>query len=333
MAESAPILSTPAEHILEEPTPITVQPSDQRLSDEQLYVQYEIQRTINEIREGRWSRIALQFPDEMLVDAPRVFEALRDGLKQARLSQRGKAIELPKEEAVQEVTTKLEETTLETDLTGGQPVPAPENVEDKLCILGDTSYGACCVDEVAAEHVDAEVIVHYGRSCLSPTARLPVIYVFTEKSLDLNAAIASFESTYTNKDDKICLMADIPYSHHLNELQLRLTQEGHTNVFKTSIIRDPRSPLPNRTVPAEVQDDPERLKEWNVFHVATPPTSLLLILSFRIKAMHIFDTESTASSTLEASTSQLLRRRYALITRLSTVSIFGILINTLSVYN
>jgi diphthamide biosynthesis protein 2 len=36
-----------------------------------------------------------------------------------------------------------------------------------IFILADTSYGACCVDEVAAEHVDADLIVHYGRSCMS----------------------------------------------------------------------------------------------------------------------------------------------------------------------
>lgn len=35
-------------------------------------------------------------------------------------------------------------------------------------ILADTSYGSCCVDEVAAEHVMADLIVHYGRACLSP---------------------------------------------------------------------------------------------------------------------------------------------------------------------
>lgn len=37
-----------------------------------------------------------------------------------------------------------------------------------IFILADTSYGSCCVDEVAAEHVNADLIVHYGRSCLSP---------------------------------------------------------------------------------------------------------------------------------------------------------------------
>jgi diphthamide biosynthesis protein 2 len=35
-------------------------------------------------------------------------------------------------------------------------------------ILADTSYGSCCVDEVAAQHIDAQVIIHYGHSCLSP---------------------------------------------------------------------------------------------------------------------------------------------------------------------
>ncbi|KAF2172139.1 hypothetical protein M409DRAFT_49880 [Zasmidium cellare ATCC 36951] len=323
-SESAPVLSTPAEHILEEPTPVKVRSSESRLSEEQLYLQYEIKRTIDEIRDGKWKRIALQFPDDMLVDAPRVFERIRDGLKAAR-----KNASIDSNGNVNDIAESLAETSL----GNAQTHPNLDLVEEKLCILGDTSYGACCVDEVAAEHVDAEVVIHYGRSCLSPTARLPVIYVFTSKPLDLDAAVESFKSTYKDLDEKVCLMADIPYSHHLNDLQLRLAREGYRNVFTTSIIRDPASLLPNRTLPAEVQENAEALKEYSIFHVATPPTSLLLILSSRIKAMHIFDTDSISPAALEASTRQLLRRRYALITRLSTVPIFGILINTLSVSN
>jgi diphthamide biosynthesis protein 2 len=26
---------------------------------------------------------------------------------------------------------------------------------------------SCCVDEVAAQHVDADAVVHYGRACMS----------------------------------------------------------------------------------------------------------------------------------------------------------------------
>jgi diphthamide biosynthesis enzyme Dph1/Dph2-like protein len=27
---------------------------------------------------------------------------------------------------------------------------------------------SCCVDEVAAEHIKADALIHYGRACLSP---------------------------------------------------------------------------------------------------------------------------------------------------------------------
>lgn len=333
MAHSAPILSTPAEHILQEPTPQVVQSREQGvLSEEQLYLQYEIKRTISEIRAGQWKRIALQFPDDMLVDAPRVFERLRDGLKHERAA-RAAASEDEKN----------------------------EEKEEKLCILGDTSYGSCCVDEVAAEHTDADVVVHYGRACLSPTARLPVIYVFTAKSLHLDAVVASFKETYppsSQAEEKVCLMADIPYSHHLDELYRRLTEEeGYGHIFKTSIIHDPASLIPNRTTPVTTTGEggegrgtdeaaTAALKEYSIFHISEPPTSLLLILSSRIKSLHIFPTTpSSSSSSLSSSsdsppppthlasttTTPLLRRRYALITRLSTIPIFGILINTLSV--
>lgn len=36
-----------------------------------------------------------------------------------------------------------------------------------LYVLADTSYGSCCVDEVAAQHVDADAMVHYGHACMS----------------------------------------------------------------------------------------------------------------------------------------------------------------------
>jgi len=82
---AAPILSTPDTHIFEDTTQQPTLQARSRLSDEQLYVRYEIARTVREIRAAAWKRIALQFPDEMLVDAPRVFENLRNALRASRL--------------------------------------------------------------------------------------------------------------------------------------------------------------------------------------------------------------------------------------------------------
>lgn len=330
-SEAAPVLSTPSEHIFEEAT--TIQSSDSRLSDEQLHIQYEIDRTTSELCKGQYKRIALQFPDDMLTDAPRVFELLREGLRQRKKASR--AADESGSTDSKSATEQLQDLSLSEPTDAFQASPA--NME-KLCILGDTSYGACCVDEVAAEHVDADVVVHYGRSCLSPTARLPVIYVFTSKPLNLDAAVASFEKTYDERDGKVCLMADIPYAHHIPELHEKLVAAGYSNVYATEIVPDPKSSLPNRTLPYDVRANTEALREYAVFHVSSPPTSLLLILSSRVQSIHIFPTDAVSPASgkpeaLEAFTSQVLRRRYALITRLSTVPVFGILINTLSVKN
>ena len=36
-------------------------------------------------------------------------------------------------------------------------------------MLGDTSYGECCVDEVAAQHLNADAVIHFGHTCLTPS--------------------------------------------------------------------------------------------------------------------------------------------------------------------
>jgi diphthamide biosynthesis protein 2 len=326
-ASGAPVLSTPAEHIFEVPVPLTEAGS--RLSDEQLYVQYEIRRTVNEIRSGKWKRVALQFPDDMLGDAPRVCENLKKDLKSERKVDATKAIE-----GVTEGVAKVAiEEELEVDVAG-KVNESREDEEEHLTILGDTSYGACCVDEVAAEHCDAEVVVHYGRSCLSPTARLPVIYVFTTKALDLESTVSTFQSTYPDLEEKVILMADIPFQHHVSELQRKLKEQGYTNVHETTIKHNPASPLPNRTIPEEIQSNPETLKDFSIFHISDPPTSLLLTLSSRVSRVHILPTNTAVSSrALQTNTTAALRRRYALLTKVATAPIIGILINTLSVKN
>ncbi|GAB7349436.1 hypothetical protein MBLNU459_g8544t1 [Dothideomycetes sp. NU459] len=321
----APVLSTPETHIFEDPTPPVDTSKLPVRSDDQLYVTYEIRRTVDEIRAGKWQRIALQFPDEMLVDAPRVFDALQNELRKSRkLSRRGPQAAVDGDgDDMQGLSQALSESAIQD---GG-------NGEERLCILADTSYGACCVDEVAAEHVDADVVVHYGRTCLSPTARLPVVYVFTSRPLDVDAVIQSFQQTHPNRADKVILMADIPYSTHIPTVHRSLQDAGYSNIFPTDIIHKPSSPLPNRSVPREAETDVAVLQSYSLFHISEPPTSLLLNISSRLASIHIYPTDSSSSQAIAASTAQILRRRYALVTKLSTVAIFGILINTLSVKN
>lgn len=290
-----PVLSTPDDHILEVPAEAAPRST---LSGDALRTTYDVARTAAEISDGGWTRIALQFPDHMLVDAPRVVESLRH----------------------------------ELHTTAPQPADA---LARRIHILADTSYSACCVDEVAAEHADAQVVVHYGRTCLSPTSRLPVIYVYTFHELDHAAVARAFESEFGAKDVKVVVMADLTLQDHVNGLVAQLRASGYGKVVATDVFRDPAGVIPNRRV-SGLQLDLDATKTYSLFHIGDPPSSLLLALQTRFASLHVLSSPSSSTPTLDNPTIQaagLLRRRFARVLSLASAGVVGILVNTLSVSN
>ncbi|KAE8384838.1 putative diphthamide synthesis protein-domain-containing protein [Aspergillus alliaceus] len=328
--EAAPVLSTPDDRILEATEPVVSQETTRALSDEELSITYDIERTLKEIREARYKRIALQFPDDMLPDAPRVFQLLSRGLDRCSTADSNTT---PAQNNGANTTADSDNLAHSVSQLGVADTTDPS---PKLYILADTSYGTCCVDEVAAEHVDADVVIHYGRSCLSPTSRLPVIYVFTHKPLPIDPVVRAFKETYPDPTAKVILAADVTYTDHTPAVYSRLVKEGYSNLFATELVHDPSSAIPNRTVPESVRESPESLSEWQLFHISEPPTALLMTLASRVASIHIYPTDDLTSENIKplpASTAIALRRRYAILTSLSTEPIFGILVNTLSVRN
>lgn len=288
---AAPVLSTPDDHILEVPAAESIPKST--LSDDEIRSTYEIDRTAREIRQGGWRRIALQFADHMLVDAPRVVQIL------------------------------------DAELAAGS------DTEVRIHILADTSYSACCVDEIAAEHADAEVVVHYGRTCLSPTSRLPVIYVYTSHKLDHGVVVEKFGSEFSDKTARVVVMADLTYQDHVDAIVGDLKAAGYTNVLGTRVVRDPAGIIPNRKIEGpEMTDDV--IKSHSLFHISDPPTSLLLALQTRFASLHVLSTPNSSSPTIDNPTLRaagLLRRRFARVLSLASAGVVGILVNTLSVSN
>ncbi|POS76122.1 diphthamide biosynthesis protein 2 [Diaporthe helianthi] len=313
--KAAPVLSTPEDHLFEYQEPVADIRSPR--SDDEIRETYEVARVAREVRHGPYRRIALQFPDHMLGDAPKVVTLLQEELD--RIPQ-------------------ADEKDGEKESLGDKN----QQQQEKIYILADTSYSSCCVDEIAAEHIDAHVVVHFGRSCLSPTSRLPVIYVFTKHALDLDDALQSLESELPDKESKIVLMADVAYQDHVPELYRRAQERGYKELLSTRIQRDPLGPIPNRIIvdsqDAQVVVDETAgidLKQYSIFHVSAPPTALLLALSSRVTSLHIYSTPDSPSSYYSPArtTRALLGRRYAKLLNLTTAGIIGILVNTLSVAN
>ncbi|XP_071504077.1 2-(3-amino-3-carboxypropyl)histidine synthase subunit 1-like [Diadema antillarum] len=59
--------------------------------------------------------------------------------------------------------------------------------EADTVIMGDVTYGACCVDDFTARALGADLMVHYGHSCLVPiniTTDISMLYVFVDIQID-----------------------------------------------------------------------------------------------------------------------------------------------------
>ncbi|EPS42969.1 hypothetical protein H072_3096 [Dactylellina haptotyla CBS 200.50] len=296
---AAPVLSSNPTY---EPAAVAVEAPRHPASD--IPSVYETDRTIDWILSNNYSRITLQFPDELLRDSTSVEKVLQDGLNK---------------------------TPKKSDLEAGFEslnVSSATNSERKIYILADTSYGSCCVDEIAAEHADADCIVHYGRACLSPTTRLPVLHIFTTLPLELQSLISSFLETFPDKSTPVILTSSLPYSSHIPAVHKSLSEIGYTDLFATEVLHNPSSPIPNRKCPA-----PELLSTYHIFHIDQPLTSLIITLSALTSStsLRIYDPKSNTAE--ESSASIQLRRRYALLSHIRASGVFGILINTLSSNN
>lgn len=100
------------------------------------------------------------------------------------------------------------------------------------CILGDVTYGACCIDDLTAKSLAVDLLIHYGHSCLIPIdfkAGLRVLYVFVDIKVDPLHFIDTIKLNFSI-DRKICLVSTIQFvatlqavSNKLQELNYNIT--------------------------------------------------------------------------------------------------------------
>ncbi|XP_029067185.1 2-(3-amino-3-carboxypropyl)histidine synthase subunit 1 isoform X2 [Monodon monoceros] len=72
--------------------------------------------------------------------------------------------------------------------------------EAEVMVMGDVTYGACCVDDFTARALGADFLVHYGHSCLVPmdtsAQDFRVLYVFVDIRIDTTHLLDSIRLTF-----------------------------------------------------------------------------------------------------------------------------------------
>lgn len=90
---------------------------------------------------------------------------------------------------------------------------------------------SCCVDEVAAEHIGADCIVHYGRSCLSPSTRLPLMYVFGKRPIDVQECARAFRDLFPDQETHVVILYDVTFTHAMGRFIKSLQIYVFINLF------------------------------------------------------------------------------------------------------
>ena len=94
-------------------------------------------------------------------------------------------------------------------------------------IMGDVTYGACCVDDFTAKALGADFMVHYGHSCLIPvdTTSVKMLYVFVDIQIDNAHVIASLQQNL-ERGSCLALVSTIQFVAAVHGIAEALREEG-----------------------------------------------------------------------------------------------------------
>lgn len=205
----------------------------------------------------------------------------------------------------------------------------------QIFTLADTSYGSCCIDEVAAEHVNADLIIHFGDSCLSLPSRFRVWWYFQPDESFNSKAFLEACSLLNFSAKKTFLISQVSCLYALREIK----QELPNGVFLLEAHRsfDPAdhctcSYFYNRILPEN-----ECLEgDYQILFVGVQNCPLFANISIeesrKGKAVLVYDSLAGKIFPIEESlpTSEFIKR-LRLIEKISSCECFGIVVGTVSV--
>ncbi|KAI5891539.1 diphthamide biosynthesis protein [Schizophyllum commune H4-8] len=199
----------------------------------------------------------------------------------------------------------------------------------ELYVLADTSYGSCCVDEVAAKHADVDAVVHYGHACMSQTYRLPVIYVFGKKQIDVDDCVAKFVAQCRVEDLKrpVVLRHDVGYTQQIPRILSKLRAQ----LDDLEVLCEE---TPTRIDPSSSSEPRHRTAAENatILYVGGESLSLTnLLMTHSTCDVYSYLPKSREIRLESGKTNRMLMRRYAAVQKARDADVFGILVGTLGV--
>lgn len=95
----------------------------------------------------------------------------------------------------------------------------------EIVVMGDVSYGACCIDDYTARSLDCDFIVHYAHSCLVPIdiTTIKVLYIFVTINIDETHLIKTLQKNFP-RGSRIAAFGTIQFNPTIHSMKDKLLQ-------------------------------------------------------------------------------------------------------------
>ena len=98
-------------------------------------------------------------------------------------------------------------------------------------VLGDVTYGACCVEDLQARTLGCDLLIHYGHSCLIPIPRsaVPCMYVFVDIQVDAAHLEATFRQHFPT-GATVAVAGVVQFNASVQQLRSSIAEDYALNV-------------------------------------------------------------------------------------------------------
>ncbi|CAK7273040.1 Diphthamide biosynthesis protein 1 [Sporothrix epigloea] len=97
-------------------------------------------------------------------------------------------------------------------------------------IMGDVTYGACCIDDFTARALGCDLLVHYAHSCLIPVdvTQIKTLYVFVDIRIDTAHLLATLERNLLKEtgNTTLALVGTIQFNATIHGVKPTLERAG-----------------------------------------------------------------------------------------------------------
>ncbi|XP_054743229.1 2-(3-amino-3-carboxypropyl)histidine synthase subunit 2 [Anastrepha obliqua] len=201
----------------------------------------------------------------------------------------------------------------------------------KFFVLADTSYGSCCVDEIAAGHVEADSLIHFGNACRSRVSRLPVLYMYPQYPFDMKNFMDNLSViTDSVKGKVVFIYLDIGY-HHLLDKRVDEAEEDSL-CYKLKEVLPCKDLFIEAYPPAEDAAVEQKQPSEPFCLFIGAENARFSNLSITTHASQWFIYKPASNTILEKNplTAQYIRRRYYYIEKCKDAQTLGLIVATLT---